>query len=179
MPAAAASPCAPAHTGKHLGAVLSLTTFERSADGARGAIRRMLRRLSRAVTMASLLAAVAVHGGEPAADGPTTDASAEDATIRKVIADYGRAIETKDVDLFKAVKPNLTSDEERRMRSAFEAVKSQVVKITVVSLDVQGADAVVRVSRRDTINGSLVSSFPQTLRLARGKAGWVIQEIGK
>jgi hypothetical protein len=53
------------------------------------------------------------------------------------------------------------------------------VKITVVSVDLQGSEAVVRVSRRDTINGSLVSSFPQTFRLARKAAGWAIQEIGK
>lgn len=105
--------------------------------------------------------------------------SPEDTAIRKVIADYGRAIETRDVALFKTVKPNLSQDEERRTRTAFETVKSQVVKITVVSVDVQGVDAVVRVSRRDTINGSLVSSFPQTFRMARGKAGWSIQEIGR
>jgi hypothetical protein len=103
----------------------------------------------------------------------------EDAAVRKVIADYGRAIETKDLHLFKSVKPNLTQDEERRTRAAFEAVKSQVVKITVTSVDMQGSDAVVRVSRRDTINGSLVSSFPQTFRLARKVGGWAIQEIGK
>ncbi len=105
--------------------------------------------------------------------------ASEDAVIRKVIADYGRAIETKDLDLFKAVKPNLTQEEERRTLAAFEAVKSQVVKITITAVEVQGADAVVRASRRDTLNGSLVSSFPQTFRLARGKGGWGIQEIGK
>jgi hypothetical protein len=103
----------------------------------------------------------------------------EDTAIRKVIGDYGRAIESKDLDLFKSVKPNLTEDEERRTRAAFQAVKSQVVKINVVSVDIEGEGAVVRVSRRDTINGSLVSSFPQTFRLARGKAGWSILEIGK
>jgi hypothetical protein len=110
------------------------------------------------------------------ADGPP---STEDAAIRKVIADYGRAIETKDVALFKSVKPNLSEDEERRTRAAFAAVKSQVVKITVTAIEVHEADAVVRVSRRDTINDSLVSSFPQTFRLTRGQAGWGIREIGK
>jgi hypothetical protein len=114
-----------------------------------------------------------------AADVAVAGGSAEDGAIRKVIADYGRAIETRDLELFKAVKPNLTQDEERRTRAAFDAVKSQAVKITVLSVDVDGDAAVVRVSRRDTLNGSLVSSFPQTFRLARGKAGWGIQEIGK
>lgn len=120
---------------------------------------------------ATLLVASALGADEPP--------SAEDAAIRKVIADYGRAIETKDLDLFKSVKPNLTEDEQRRTRTAFEAVKSQVVTITITAVVIDETDAVVRVSRRDTINGSLVSSFPQTFRLARGKAGWAIQEIGR
>lgn len=122
--------------------------------------------------VAALLLASPLAG---AAESPSGD----DAVIRKLIADYGRAIETKDLDLFKSVKPNLTKDEERRTRTAFEAVKSQVVKISILAVEVHGTDAVVRVSRRDTINGSLVSSFPQTFRLARGDAGWGIQEIGK
>ena len=103
----------------------------------------------------------------------------DEAAIQKVVLDYGRAIETKDVTLFKTVKPNLTAVEERRARSAFDAVKTQTVRITVESVEVAGAQAVVRISRRDTINNSLVSSFPQTLRLARGASGWGIVEIGK
>jgi hypothetical protein len=131
---------------------------------------RLIRRTSRHLAVLLLLASPAAADEVP---------PAEDTEIRKVIADYGRAIETKDLDLFKSVKPNLTDEEVRRTRTAFQAVKSQVVKINVVSLEVHGEDAVVKVSRRDTINGSLVSSFPQTFRLARGKAGWSIQEIGK
>lgn len=127
-----------------------------------------------ATVLVVLLTAASARG-----DQAPPPSSPEDTAIRKVITDYGRAIETKDLGLFKIVKPNLSPDEERRTRTAFETVKTQVVKITVLSVDVQGADAVVRVSRRDTINGSLVSSFPQTFRLARGKVGWAIQEIGK
>ena len=127
---------------------------------------------------AALLASGALFAADlPAA--PLSPSSPEETAIRKLIADYGRAIETKDLDLFKTVKPNLTKDEERRARSAFESVQSQVVKITIVSVEVQALEAVVRVSRRDTINGSIVSSFPQTFRLAKNKTGWSIQEIGR
>lgn len=105
--------------------------------------------------------------------------SSDEAAIQKLVADYGRAIETRDLALFKAVKPNLTSDEERRTRAAFQAVKSQTVRITVVSLEITGEAAVVKVARRDTINGGLVSSFPQTLRLTRAAGSWGIVEIGK
>lgn len=130
--------------------------------------------------MALLIGAVPALASERASDTPLPAVEpAEDTALRKVIADYGRAIETKDLGLFKSVKPNLTQDEERRARTAFDAVKSQVVKITVTSVDINGSEAVVRVSRRDTINGSLVSSFPQTFRLTRRAGGWAIQEIGK
>lgn len=135
-----------------------------------------MKRVATGMVLVLLTAASARSDQAPPAPPPS---SPEDTAVRKVIADYGRAIETKDLGLFKTVKPNLSPDEERRTRNAFETVKSQVVKITVLSVDLQGTDAVVRVSRRDTINGSLVSSFPQTFRLARGKAGWGIQEIGK
>ena len=128
----------------------------------------------------ALLILLASGAASFAEDAPAAAGGAADETaIRKVIGDYGRAIESKDVALFKALKPNLTPDEERRTRAGFEAVKSQTVKITVVSVERQGAEAVVHVARRDTINGSLVSSFPQTFRLTRGKDGWAILEIGK
>ena len=107
------------------------------------------------------------------------DASTDETAIQKLVADYGRAIESKDLALFKAVKPNMTADEERRARAAFQAVKAQTVRITVLSLEVSGEAAIVKVSRRDTIDGGLVSSFPQTLRLTRVRSGWGIVEIGK
>jgi hypothetical protein len=123
--------------------------------------------------LAPLLTVVALLG--PA----ILHASTDEAAIQKLVADYGRAIETKDLTLFKAVKPNMTSDEERRTRAGFQAVKSQTVRITVLSIEISGEAAIVKVSRRDTIDGSLVSSFPQTLRLSRARAGWGIVEIGK
>lgn len=132
------------------------------------------------VLWTALLATVPLSARASALDTPAHPVDpAEDAAVRKVIADYGRAIETKDIAAFKALKPNLTQDEERRTRTAFETVKSQVVKITVLSVEVTGSEAVVRVSRRDTINTSLVSSFPQTFRLSHKAGSWVIQEIGK
>lgn len=131
----------------------------------------------RAVCTAWLL--VAAASASPAGASAIGNPASDEPAIQKLIADYGKAIENKDVSLFKTVKPNLSQEEEKRARAAFEAVKSQVVKITVVSMEVEGDVAVVRVSRRDTINGSLVSSFPQTFRLARGSGGWGIVEIGK
>jgi hypothetical protein len=105
--------------------------------------------------------------------------SPEEAAIRKLIADYARAIESKDLGLFKTVKPSLTADEEKRAKAAFSSIQSQVVKIVFVSIDVKEHQAVVKVTRRDTINGSIPGAFPQTFNLSKGRSGWVIDEIGR
>jgi hypothetical protein len=111
-----------------------------------------------------------------AAGGPE---SPDEAAIRQVLVEYAQAIESKDLARFRAVKPNLTKDEELRLQKAFASVQSQVVKITIQSIQVQDRQATVRVSRRDTINSSMIASFPQTLLLDRAPEGWTIREIGR
>src|SRR5229473_615912 len=116
---------------------------------------------------------------EPDLQSASVATSADESAIRKVIADYAKAIENKDVELFKSVKPNLSLDEEKRARSAFASIQSQVVKITFLSIDMKEHQAVVKVTRRDTINGSIPGAFPQTFTLSKGRTGWVIDEIGR
>jgi hypothetical protein len=110
---------------------------------------------------------------------PSGDLTTEATNIRKVLEAYVHAVEAKDVRMFRAVKPNLSDEEEKRARMAFKSIQSQVVKMNVLALAVKDGKATVRVSRRDTINGSIVSSFPQTFQLAKEPAGWTIQDIGR
>jgi hypothetical protein len=110
---------------------------------------------------------------------PSGNLSTEAAGIRKVLEAYVRAVEGKDVQMFRVVKPNLSDEEERRARAAFKSIQSQVVRMNVLSLEVKEGRATVKVARRDTINGSIVSSFPQTFQLAKEGAGWAIQDIGR
>ena len=120
-------------------------------------------------------------GHRPAPDAsaaPPTLAATQEPAIRKVIADYGRAIEGKDIALFKAVKPNLTPDEEKRLQESFKAIKSQQVGITIEAVQVDGAQATVKVSRQDTINGNRVKAVQQVFRLAQSGGAWSIQTIG-
>jgi serine/threonine protein kinase/tetratricopeptide (TPR) repeat protein len=124
------------------------------------------------VTMAPVTTAPPITADPPAA-------TAHDAAIRRVIAEYARAIEGKDLALFRAVKPNLSSDEEKRLQDAFKAIKSQQVGITVDSIQVDGAQATVRVSRQDTINGKAMRAVHQTFRLVQDGPGWTIQTIGQ
>jgi hypothetical protein len=111
-----------------------------------------------------------------AATGPE---SPDEAAVRKLLSDYARAIENKDLVLFRSVKPNLTKEEESRLQKAFASVQSQVVKITIQSIQVQVRQATVRLLRRDTIDSSTIASFPQTLLLDRGQGGWTIREINR
>jgi hypothetical protein len=110
--------------------------------------------------------------------GVATASPPEGTAISAVIADYARAIETRDLELFRSVKPVLSQDEEQRLRTAFANAEAHSVKITVRSVEVKESQATVRLARRDTI-GSIVASFPQTIVLRRGSKGWTIEEIGK
>jgi hypothetical protein len=102
--------------------------------------------------------------------------------IRRMVATYARAIETKDLALYRSVKPNLSSDEQRRIEEGFRAVASQQVTMNVISIDQRGSDATIRVRRRDTIQAGgrqQTGESLQTMTLTRTASGWVIKEIGR
>jgi hypothetical protein len=104
----------------------------------------------------------------------------DDAAIRRVTSTYARAIETKDLALFRSIKPNLSREEERRLQEGFRAVSSQHVAITIVSIDRRGDEASVRVKRRDTIEAggrTQTLDSDQILQLTRASAGWVVVAI--
>jgi hypothetical protein len=102
----------------------------------------------------------------------------EEPAIRRVIADYERAIETRDLALFRRVKPNLSGPEERTLRATFDQVRSHQIEMTVGPIEIDGARARVRLSRQDTIDGKPYS-FQQSLVLAKDGGGWTIREIGR
>ena len=104
---------------------------------------------------------------------------AQEEAVKRLLAVYERAIETKDLALFRSVKPNLTSDEEKRLRKAFDSTKTQEVTISIAAVECQDKTCVVRLNRRDTLDASIVSSFPQTMRLVQSPEGLVIEEIGR
>jgi hypothetical protein len=109
-----------------------------------------------------------------------TAADHDDEEIRSVAAAYARAIEGKDLALFRSIKPNLSREEERRLRDGFKAVASQRVQLTVLSIDRRGDRASVALRRRDTIDvggRDETTERGQTLTLARTGGGWVIVEI--
>jgi serine/threonine-protein kinase len=109
---------------------------------------------------------------------PATPPPSEEPAIRRVIAEFAQAIERKDLVLYKSVRPNLSAEDERKLRAAFDSGQSQQVSISIGSIQVSGAEARVRVTRRDTFKGRGMEPLQQTWVLVKGPGGWTIREIG-
>ena len=115
----------------------------------------------------------------PAPVPATPRSGGSEAEVQRVIAEYGRAMETRDLALYRTLKPGLSSEDEKRLREAFKAYKPQRVGITVDSVQVEGDRATVRATRQDVIDGRPTKAVSQTFRLVRVGATWRIQSIGQ
>jgi serine/threonine protein kinase len=116
----------------------------------------------------------------PSTIPPTSPVESDDALVRGVVRTYERAIETKNIDLFRSVRPGLSAAEESRLRASFGQIDAQQVDIVVEDLRIEGRTATVRLSRRDTITSGgrrQTASSRQTLRLEKAAAGWIITDI--
>jgi hypothetical protein len=132
-----------------------------------------------AATMASVVPTAPPSLAIPPRPTPTAlGAAAEEATVRKTVDDYARAIQAKDIEAFRAVKPNLSAEEEKRLRAIFKQYKSYKVTIVVSSIQFEGTEARVRVARQDTIDGNPIR-LQQLLTMTRGPSGWTIRDIGQ
>jgi hypothetical protein len=117
----------------------------------------------------------------PDAPPPATSGESDDAAIRRVIGSYKTAIETKNVALFRSVRPGLSSAEEARLRDSFRQVDSQQITITVDEMHIDGRTATARLSRQDVITTGgrrETRSIRQTLRFEKSATGWIITAIG-
>jgi hypothetical protein len=104
----------------------------------------------------------------------------DESAIRRVIGTYARAIENKDVQLFRSVVPNLSREAERRLEEGFRAVTSQRVDLTILSIERRGDRASVLVRRRDTIEvgrRQQTAESQQAMTLARTGRDWTIVDI--
>jgi serine/threonine protein kinase len=113
---------------------------------------------------------------------PASPVEDDEAAIRRLVAAYGRAIETKDIALFRTLKPNLTPGERQTIENGFRAVGAQQVTLTIESIERQGPEASVRLRRHDVVemNGrQRTVDNEQTLRVGRSPAGWIILRIGR
>jgi len=96
-----------------------------------------------------------------------------------VIRTYEQAIETKDLRLYRSIRPRLTAAAESVLRNSFSQVDSQEVDIRVESLRIDGRSATARIARRDTLSTSgrrQTQNSTQTLRFEKTDTGWIIAE---
>ena len=103
----------------------------------------------------------------------------DEAAVRQLVASFGRAIEEKDLALYKKLRPGLTAEDERRLRDAFNNVSSQQVDYRVDAISIEGDKATLRVTRSGRVSGQTVPPVRQVLHLARSDTGWVIVEVGQ
>jgi hypothetical protein len=116
-----------------------------------------------------------------AATAPLSPVESDESAIRRVIATYKTSIETRDVDLFRSVRPGLSPAEEARLRASFRQIDAQQVTITIEDIQVDGTTAMARISRQDAIiiNGEQrqVASSRQVLRFEKSASGWFLTAI--
>jgi serine/threonine protein kinase len=107
----------------------------------------------------------------------------DEAAIRQVLASYERSLETKDIALFRQVKPSLSGAEEKRLLDAFKGTDSQQVEIVIGGIAIEGDSATVNVTRRDVIivrgRPQDGRSHPQVFMLSKSGGSWVIVQIGQ
>jgi len=98
----------------------------------------------------------------------------QEAAVRRVIADFGRAFESQDIALYRSVMPDLSADGEKKLRESFKNVRYDRVAIEVESVEVNGDEATARVTRQDTVNGRTQEQRKLVYRLARAGSAWRI-----
>jgi hypothetical protein len=103
----------------------------------------------------------------------------DDAAIRRVIRVFERAIETKDIALYRSVRPNLSRAAESVLMNSFRQIDSQEIELRVENLRIDGRTASAQVVRRDTLvtrGRRQTQNSTQTLRFEKTEAGWIIAE---
>lgn len=118
----------------------------------------------------------------PAAAPAIAARESDETLVRRALDTYERAVESKDVALFRSVRPTLSADEERRLRASFAQIEKQDIEMRVEQVTISGDTAEARVARVDTVQTggrAQTSRSTQTIRLARRGAGWIIVELGR
>ena len=92
---------------------------------------------------------------------------------------YKRAIETKDIALFRSVRPNLSREAETTLTNSFKQIDSQQIELRIDNLRIDGRTATAQIARRDTLVTSgrrQVQNSSQTLKFEKTTTGWFITE---
>jgi eukaryotic-like serine/threonine-protein kinase len=112
----------------------------------------------------------------PVTTAPASAGTAAEPAVRRVIADYGRAIESRDLNLYKSLRM-LSADQERSVKDSFKQKPFDRVVMNIDSVQIDGPRAVVRVTPQYTMEGKALPPKPQTFRLAQKDGNWIIESM--
>jgi hypothetical protein len=123
----------------------------------------------------------AAPASPPAAAAPAP-ATGPHAEIRALLDSYVRAVETKDVEMLRRVRPNMTQKELNHVRESSAVKRSHKLDLRVYNITINGDDAEVDGLREDVIvlndTGQIVQEeTPFSWTLKRGARGWVIDQL--
>jgi serine/threonine protein kinase len=151
-------------------------SFDRAARAAE-ASRATRAPLTAAPTAAATTAAATQAPTVPPTAAPTSAPVDEEPAIRKLITEYERALETKDLGLLRTVKPNLSPAEQKGAEEAFRSIKTHEITLGNLTIQIEGREATVRASRQDRVDGKQFPARQQTFVLTKTGTGWAIREL--
>jgi hypothetical protein len=110
---------------------------------------------------------------------PATPAETDEAAIRRLIRIFEQAIETKDIGLYRSVRPGLTRADEAVLMNSFRQIDTQEIEVRIENVRIDGKTATARIARRDVLTTAgrrQTQNSTQTLRFEKTGAGWIISE---
>ena len=128
--------------------------------------------LTAAVTTLAPTTMASVITPEPPTPPPA--GHADEAEIRDLVAQYQRALETRDPGLLKTLKPDLSGKEQDALKRSL----ATSVNITMGPIQLQSPEkAQVMVARTDRLSNGNNVGMQQTLILTKKTGHWTIQQI--
>ena len=114
-----------------------------------------------------------------AAAAPVASTESDEAAIRRILADYARALESRDVTHLRTAYPGLTTEQADAWRTFFGTVSELAVTQDIGDIAIDGSIARVQVQAthdyRATRGERRTFSFRATLR--REASGWRLTGI--
>ncbi|HEY9514732.1 MAG TPA: hypothetical protein VIQ74_03550, partial [Gemmatimonadaceae bacterium] len=102
--------------------------------------------------------------------------------IRAVIANYGRAIEARNLPAIRQLYPTITAAQQRDWQQFFSAVNNVKVRLAITQLDVSGSTADARITgtyqyENTSARGTEQQAVRFRVSLRRDSAGWQMTGI--
>ena len=133
-----------------------------------------------APALPSTRAAVATPAPKPtpAATAPATPAPDPTVGVRRAIERFRQALVSRDMALYREVMPELSSDQEKKLRDYLQSLKSYDVAIQILAVHL-GANgtATAQITRQDTMNGRQGPRQNMTVELVGRGNDWSIRSM--